>query len=84
MKPLRRAVLWVTGRDLLKSPLPVLPHPYAWKISGLPEPNWVLMFSSDNGLKIHLATGPNVLHRLMQRFMLGIRWRMTPAAQGKP
>lgn len=74
----RRAVLWLTGRDLLEPPLPQLPQGVYWTISGPPTPRWEMTLSADAYLKFSLPTGPNVLHRLAQRFALGIRWRMLP------
>ena len=73
----RRAVLWATGRDLLEPPLPKPLGAY-WTISGPPEPRWEVTLSADAYLKFSLLDGPNVLHRLAQRFALGIRWRMLP------
>lgn len=80
---LRRAVLWATGRDLMDPSLPVLPPQFEdtlgyWKISGPPEPLWEMTLSADAHLKFSLPEGPNVLHRLAQRLVLGIRWRMLP------
>jgi hypothetical protein len=37
-----------------------------------------MTLSADAYIKFNLPTGPNVLHRLAQRFVLGIRWRMLP------
>lgn len=73
---LRRAVLWITGRDLLEPPLTVLPQGVCRTISWPTEPRWEMTLSADAYLKFSLPTGPNVLHRMAQRFALGIRWRM--------
>ena len=73
---LRRAVLWVTGRDLLEPQLPTLPQNVYWTISGPPTPRWEMTLSADAYLKFSLPTGPNIMHRLAQRLVLGIRWRM--------
>lgn len=80
----RRTVLWATGRDLLEPPLPQLPLGAYWTISGPPEPRWEMTLSGDAYLRFSLPAGPNVLHRLMQRVVIGIRWRMlkTPNVQG--
>lgn len=75
---LRIAVLWVTGRDLLEPPLPTLPQGMYWRISEPPKPRWEMTLSADKYLKFGVPTGPNVLHRLAQRLVLGIRWRMLP------
>lgn len=75
-KDMRRLVLWLTGRDLLEPVLPELKPPASWRISWTPEPRWEITFSEDSYLKFFLPTGPNVLHRMAQRFMLGIRWRI--------
>ena len=74
---LRRAVLWITGRDLME---PTLLSP-KWgdlMILGPPTSRWEMTLSADAYLKFMLPTGPNVLHRMMQRLVLGIRWRMLP------
>lgn len=72
-----RAVLWLTGRDLLK-PEPELLNGVQWRSVGPPEPKWELTFSADAYLKLFLPSGPNVMHRVMQRITLGFRWRMLP------
>jgi hypothetical protein len=73
----RRAVLWATGRDLMAPALPI-PRVGSLTISGPPEPLWEMTLSSYEDLRFSLPTGPNVLHRVAQRFALGIRWRMLP------
>jgi hypothetical protein len=37
-----------------------------------------MTLSANAYMKFSLPTGPNVLHRLAQRLVLGIRWRMLP------
>lgn len=74
----RRAALWVTGRDILKPPLPTLPQGMQWTIVGPPEARWEMTLSSDSHLTFSLPTGPNAVHRLAQWFALGIHWRMLP------
>lgn len=76
----RRTVLWATGRDLLEPSLPTQPQGVFWTITGPPEPRWEMTLSADAYLKVSLPTGPNVFHRLTQRCVLGIRWRMLPKA----
>jgi hypothetical protein len=76
MKPslkLRQAVLWITGHDLLR-PKPVLqPGHIVFK----PIPLlWYITFTKDEYMKITHPSGPNVLHRFMQRVCFGIRWKM--------
>jgi hypothetical protein len=75
---LRRAVLWLTGRDLLEPPPPRLPQGAYWTISGPPEMRWEMTLSADVYIRLRVPTGPNVLHRMAQRLALGIRWRMLP------
>ena len=74
---LRRAVLWITGRDWMEPSLPLLPQVITLRP---PEARWEVTLSADAHLKFHLPAGPNVLHRLAQRFAFGIRWRILPKA----
>ena len=68
---MRRFVLWLTGRDLLK---PVLKNtPNVLLVGNGFEVNWVMVIGT---LTVHLRSGPNALHRLLQRVVLGIHWRM--------
>ena len=73
---LRRAVLWITGRDWME------PSSRGINRQTLrpPEARWEVTLSADAHLKFHLPAGPNVLHRLAQRFAFGIRWRILPKA----
>lgn len=75
---IRRAVLWITGRDLLEPTVPILPQGVFLTISGPLNPRWEMTLSADAYLKFSLPIGPNILHRIAQRFVLGIRWRMLP------
>lgn len=77
---LRRTVLWLTGRDLLEPPLPPLPQGVYYMLQGPPEARWVVAFTPDGYMKFNLPEGPNVLHRIAQRVVFGIRWHMLPEA----
>lgn len=69
---LRRAVLWITGRDLLKPK----PEPLGnWRLSTFDE-NWSLSFSGGGNFLIIMESAPNFIHRAIQRVFLGFRWRM--------
>ena len=72
---LRRTVLWLSGRDLFAPCIPKLPAG-AFRISGPPDPLWAMTLSKDGHMKFMLPAAPNVLHRMTQGFVLGIRWRM--------
>ena len=80
---IRNLVLWVTGRDLLKLSLP--PPPNGVYFIAQPEERWEMMFAPPSTvcLRFCLPIGPNVLHRLAQRVIFGIRWRMLPIPEGK-
>ena len=80
MNPLRRTVLWVTGRDLMARSLPK-----TWEsnftINQSSEALWAMTFSADKYFQVLLRVAPNVLHRFAQRLVLGFRWRMLPAQE---
>lgn len=68
---LRRGCLWLTGRDLLRPP-PSEHQIFLCKY----DQNWLLNIGGPRGMNIYLSEAPNIIFRVMQRFMLGFKWRM--------
>lgn len=63
---MRRFVLWLTGRDQLAK-------------SRAPTRNFRLtVVSPEWGITIEGPVGPNVMHRLAQRIVLGFKWELLP------
>ena len=71
----RRFVLWLTGRDLLAPPRHIQLGQFMSMSTPMPM-NWEMTLGGPMGLTIHTPSGPNVIHRLLQRVILGIHWRM--------
>ena len=69
----RRFVLWLTGRDFMA--------PLIGKNSlAFPSANFRVTIGGNArwGLVVEAPVAPNVLHRLMQRIVLGFKWEMLP------
>lgn len=71
----RRFLLWLTGRDLLAPPPPTS-IPGEIRIRYYPPAKFVMMPTGDEFLQFHVPVAPNFIHRLLQRLILGIKWRM--------
>ena len=39
------------------------------------KPNWQFSFSKGDSVTFNVAEAPNLFHRLMQRFVLGVVWK---------
>ena len=72
----RRVVLWLTGRDLLAPPRVVQLRQYISIAAPMPGLWEMTLAGSWNPVVWSHAIGPNVIHRLLQRVVLGIHWRM--------
>lgn len=77
MNKLRKLAIWLVGRDLLESTVPICTIGTV-VIRSPPEPRWEFRFSKAANSVIHQASGPNALHRTMQSVVLGVSWRMLP------
>jgi len=72
----RRFVLWLTGRDLLAPPRHIQLGQFMSMSTQMPI-NWEMTLGGQwNSITFNYAVGPNVIHRLLQRVVLGIHWRM--------
>ena len=69
MKGLRVIVLWLTGCDLLAPE--VKPRPGAFVMP--PAAMWKVDIAH-GAMVINTPNGPNALHRLAQRIVLGFKW----------
>lgn len=71
---MRRVIIWVTGRDLLAPKSRQVGGVRLTVTKGLifeyaPTGDW---FS----LTLGISAGPNILHRVMQRLVIGVKYRM--------
>ena len=78
---IRRFVLWLTGRDLLEPKERLQPGTYRIPqyatLRITPITLWEMTIGGQwNSITFGHAVGPNVIHRLLQRVVLGIHWRM--------
>ena len=72
---IRRAVIYVTGRDLLKKKVKDIPGVITFR--GNPE--CIFKFSPCGdlfSLTINISAAPNILHRIMQRACFGMKYKM--------
>lgn len=46
-----------------------------YKIYDPPKANWSCMLNGDENFQIHIMSAPNAFHRLLQRLLLGIRYK---------
>jgi hypothetical protein len=67
----RRFVLWLTGRDLLAPPRNIQLGEFMSMSTPMPDLWQMTLAGKWNSLGFNHAVGPNVIHRLLQRVMLG-------------
>ena len=72
MNKTRKAVLWLTGRDLLKPKEIINDGLFRFHT---PTLLWRLTIGF-GALTIEGAAAPNAIHRLLQRIILGFKWEM--------
>lgn len=83
MNKVRKLAIWLTGRDLLESTTPML-QIGSIVIYTPPEPRWELRFAKGANFVVVQSVGPNVLHRAIQKVVLGVSWHMLTPAPTKP
>lgn len=75
----RNLMLWLTGRDMLvPKPTPPVSGCLASNSFTVLERRWEMTLVKNSDLHFYVATGPNFIHRAMQKLVLGIHWRMMP------